>query len=999
MAAQNIDEDLYSRQMYVYGREAMGSMSKANILISGMNGLGAEIAKNVILSGVKSVCMHDTKNVTMNDLSSHFYLDESMIGKNRTTVARDTFAELNAYVSVVTNTEPLTKEFLSKYSVLVTTDVPVSTQVKLNNLCRSLGVKYIHAETRGVFGKVFCDFGEGFVVVDTDGEQPVNVHVATIVYGDDYVDVVCTEPHELSSGMHVKFIEIEGPDVFNSLEHVTIKVIKRDVFRFEYKDVSSLPKFVRGGTVLGVKLPVTYNFKTLETSISEPDFMISDFLNMHRPSVLHSSFSALGNYEETYGRLPVSHHKEHVDAFVNEALKLYGDDFPEEERKTLETFANNARGELVAMNSVIGGIAAQEVLKASSGKFTPIRQFLYLDSMDSLSHEDMPEEDYVTEGNRYDGQVTVFGKTFQQKIQGGKTFIVGSGAIGCELLKNYAMTGLSSGDGCIYVTDMDTIEKSNLNRQFLFRPTDIGKSKSKTAKEAVQKMNSSVNILAHENKVGQETEYIYSEDFFKQLNFVTNALDNVAARKFVDSLCVLYQKPLLESGTLGTKGNTQVIVPFLTESYGSRPDPPERSIPLCTLKNFPSSINHTIQWARDRFEGSFVNSVNNSIRYLKDPKEVSKLPPTEFGQIYDDVMFVLDKWLPKNYGDCLRFARYMFEHEYVNQIKQLLNQFPADHTTGEGAPFWTGTKRCPTVNEFDVDNQDHMEYILSCAKLWADVFNIKTYTTNVKQIEAVLTDMESKLEKFVPDNSTKIHVDDKEEENEQQRQLSVERDPSDLPDPDKFKSLQLTALDFEKDDPTNGHIDFVTIASNLRATNYKIDHADKHKTKGIAGKIIPAIATTTAIVAGLVTLEMYKLLHKHDKLENYRNAFMNLAVPFIAFAEPGITTKFKVGTREFTMWDSLEIKGDCTVKELIKKLTNSLGYDVDMIVYGDKILDSFAHAPNFRAKRQKRLVSDLIKELTGEEIKTKMVKLFVELDFDDEDDGDNMEAPEIKFYF
>src|SRR4051812_37722613 len=106
---------------------------------------------------------------------------------------------------------------------------------------------------------------------------------------------------------------------------------------------------------------------------------------------------------------------------------------------------------------------------------------------------------------------------------------------------------------------------------------------------------------------------------------------------------------MIDSGTLGTKGNTQglvsfhtihalldcplsfppaVVVPFITESYGSSRDPPEErqaatcvpscmrhlirpacvrvcSIPICTLKNFPSKIEHTIQWARDAFEGYF----------------------------------------------------------------------------------------------------------------------------------------------------------------------------------------------------------------------------------------------------------------------------------------------------------------------------------------------------------------------------------------------------------
>lgn len=56
-------------------------------------------------------------------------------------------------------------------------------------------------------------------------------------------------------------------------------------------------------------------------------------------------------------------------------------------------------------------------------------------------------------------------------------FQVGAGAIGCEMLKNWALMGVACGDGgMVYVTDMDIIEKSNLNRQFLFRPWDVSVS-------------------------------------------------------------------------------------------------------------------------------------------------------------------------------------------------------------------------------------------------------------------------------------------------------------------------------------------------------------------------------------------------------------------------------------------------------------------------------------------------------------------------------------------
>ena len=83
------------------------------------------------------------------------------------------------------------------------------------------------------------------------------------------------------------------------------------------------------------------------------------------------------------------------------------------------------------------------------------------------------------------------------------------------------------------------------------------------------------------------------------------------ARLYVDQRCVYYQKSLLESGTLGPKGNVQVVVPRMTESYGSSRDPPEKSIPVCTLKNFPNQIEHTIQWSRDLFEGAFRQASSN----------------------------------------------------------------------------------------------------------------------------------------------------------------------------------------------------------------------------------------------------------------------------------------------------------------------------------------------------------------------------------------------------
>lgn len=118
--------------------------------------------------------------------------------------------------------------------------------------------------------------------------------------------------------------------------------------------------------------------------------------------------------------------------------------------------------------------------------------------------------------------------------------------------------GIGSGKGTIYITDMDIIEKSNLNRQFLFRPNDVQKPKSHTAAAAIKKMNKSINIVAHENRVGTESEKIYDDKFFEALDGVANALDNVEARIYMDRRCIYYRKMLIDAGTLGTMGSTQV---------------------------------------------------------------------------------------------------------------------------------------------------------------------------------------------------------------------------------------------------------------------------------------------------------------------------------------------------------------------------------------------------------------------------------------------------------
>ncbi|TBU20197.1 ubiquitin-activating enzyme, partial [Hamiltosporidium tvaerminnensis] len=111
------------------------------------------------------------------------------------------------------------------------------------------------------------------------------------------------------------------------------------------------------------------------------------------------------------------------------------------------------------------------------------------------------------------------------------------------------------------------------------------------------------NTTPSNNNQGKETESVFSDTFLTNTSLVVNALDNIEARLYADKRCITNKIPLFESGTLGTKGNVQVVIPYKTESYSSSRDPPDKSIPLCTIRNFPHCIEHTI----DNFEEKIIS--------------------------------------------------------------------------------------------------------------------------------------------------------------------------------------------------------------------------------------------------------------------------------------------------------------------------------------------------------------------------------------------------------
>ncbi|KAJ5165924.1 Ubiquitin-activating enzyme [Penicillium capsulatum] len=992
----------------------MKRMGSSNVLIVGLKGLGVEIAsslaKNIALAGVKSLTLYDPAPVAISDLSSQFFLQPSDVGKPRAEVTAPRIAELNSYVPVTIHeggnlVDDL--EQLKRYQAVVLTLTPLKEQLAIADFCHKHGIYVTITDTFGLFGYIFNDFGKNFTVGDPTGEEPVSGIVADISE-EGLVSALDETRHGLEDGDFVTFTEVKGMDALNN--SAPRKVTVKGPYTFTVGDVSGLGSYQGGGLFSQVKMPKFIDFQPLSEQLKKPEFLVSDFAKFDRPQQLHIGIQALHKFAETHdSQLP----RPHKDSDAQEVLKIANELAAAEEEKVeldekvIKELSYQARGDLNPLAAFFGGIAAQEILKAVSGKFNPVQQWMYFDSLESLpSSSSRSEESCKPLGTRYDGQIAVFGKEYQEKLSNVTQFLVGAGAIGCETLKNWAMIGLGTGPkGKIYVTDMDQIEKSNLNRQFLFRSKDVGRLKSECASSAVQAMNPDLNdkIVTLRDRVGADTEHIFNEEFWNQLDGVTNALDNVDARTYVDRRCVFFRKPLLESGTLGTKGNTQVVLPHITESYSSSQDPPEKSFPMCTLKSFPNRIEHTIAWARDLFQTYYVGPPEAVNMYLSQPDYIEKTLKQAGNekQTLEHLRDFLVTEKPLTFDDCIVWARQQFEAQYNNAIQQLLYNFPRDSKTSSGQPFWSGPKRAPTPLKFDSSNPTHIGFVIAGANLHAFNYGIKNPVADKNYYRKVVDDMI--IPEFTPSSSVKIQADDNEPDpNAQPSGVAddnevIQRLVDALPSPKSLAGFRLQPVEFEKDDDTNHHIDFITAASNLRADNYDIPQADRHKTKFIAGKIIPAIATATALVTGLVALELFKVVDGKDDIEQYKNGFINLALPFFGFSEPIGSPKGTYQSKEGEvtidrLWDRFEVD-DIPLHDFLDYFA-SKGLDITMVSSGVSLLYASFYPPSKVKDRLPLPMSKLVEHVSKKPLPEHQKNIIFEVTAEDQTEED-VEVPYV----
>ncbi|CAI9107040.1 OLC1v1006312C2 [Oldenlandia corymbosa var. corymbosa] len=730
-------------------------------------------AKNLILAGVKSVTLHDEGSVELWDLSSNFIFTENDIGKNRALASVQKLQELNNAVLVTALSTKLTIEQLSDFQAVVFTDSNLDDAIAFNDFCHNHQppIAFIKTEVRGLFGNIFCDFGPEFTVLDVDGEEPHTGIIASIS-NDNPALVSCVDDErlEFQDGDLVVFSEVKGMTELNDGKPRKVRNTRPFSFTLE-EDTTNFGMYERGGIVTQVKQPKVLNFKPLREAIKDPgDFLLSDFAKFDRPPLLHLAFLALDKFVAGQGRLPFPGSEEDAQKLISLARDLNetqgAGKLDDINPKLLQHFSFGARAVLNPMAAMFGGIVGQEVVKACSGKFHPLFQFFYFDSVESLPTEPLEPSDFRPLNTRYDAQISVFGAKLQKKLEDAKVFLVGSGALGCEFLKNLALMGVSCGkEGKLTVTDDDVIEKSNLSRQFLFRDWNIGQAKSTVAASAALSINPNLHVEALQNRVGPETENVFDDAFWENLTAVVNALDNVNARLYVDQRCLYYQKPLLESGTLGAKCNTQMVIPHLSENYGASRDPPEKQAPMCTVHSFPHNIDHCLTWARSEFEGLLEKTPAEVNAYLSNPSEyASAMRNAGDAQARDNLERVLECLSEdrcETFQDCIKWARLRFEDYFANRVKQLIYTFPEDAATSNGAPFWSAPKRFPHPLQFSEADPSHLHFIMAGSILRAETFGIPVpdWVQNPKKLAEAVNKVI--VPDFQPKKDAKIVTDEK----------------------------------------------------------------------------------------------------------------------------------------------------------------------------------------------------------------------------------------------
>ena len=240
-----IKNNLYSREIFTYGKESIEKIINLKILIYGLRGLGIEIAKNLILSGPKEISIFDNTICAINDLSSNFYLEEKDINKQRRDEAcLEKLSSLNPFVKVsLCKEQNLSKAVLNYDCIVITEIMKTESLFKLNEICRNNRIGFIYTGNLGLIGFGFIDFGKKHIITNESGDENLFYYIKSIIKKEKTYEIYLDEEDDttfkLVDNDYVKFKEIKGLEEPNNGEPKKIKIMSRYHISIENNNINN----------------------------------------------------------------------------------------------------------------------------------------------------------------------------------------------------------------------------------------------------------------------------------------------------------------------------------------------------------------------------------------------------------------------------------------------------------------------------------------------------------------------------------------------------------------------------------------------------------------------------------------------------------------------------------------------------------------------------------------------------------------------------------------
>jgi molybdopterin/thiamine biosynthesis adenylyltransferase len=899
---------LYSRQIGAVGSNTMNKLLNMKVCLVGAGAVGQETIKCLSLLGIQQLHIYDPTIITKKIKNSIYYCKDQTqpLGKNGQLLS----LELNSNVDAINITKfNLNYLITNQIDCVILTNQLFNGNKKMNILgiedfCCKNKIKFIVGINYELYGYITTNFSN-HTILDIDGEPCESGYIEKFSIENNVISIDIEKIDKNLLSNKVKLVsgsnEIIGTVINSSLTNV----------KLDYSSIIQL--FLENNNnirLVEYKESITGSHRSINQKINEKDYKYIS---------LSTSFSS--NTSDTeYTNFTKYLMNPSLNSIYNEYANL--------------TF--------FVLSSIIAGIISHEVIKIT-GKYTPLDNDIFFD-LSELRGKDKYSSSYSNKN------AMILDKSLIKKIRKQNIFMIGAGALGCEISKNLGMLDFCTGiKSELHITDMDTIELSNLNRQFLFRNDSIGKNKSSEIVHRLSEYTPDMKTRAYIHPVGKDNEKIFNSVFWKNKSILINALDNVEARKYVDSKCVEHKKPLFESGTLGTKCNTQIIIPHKTATYSEVNDLEDKSIPMCTIRSFPNKIEHCIEWGLEIFNNIITQPIQDINKFINNRAEfMAELVNNENSYLVKSRIDILDRYLSlycsKSMDEFIQCAYFLYNKYFTEPIHDILHTFPIDLKDENGNAYWSGKKLKPDIIDYKTGGYQFTKELYNVLhhKFKLESWNDAIYRKIVEN--EVAKEYVCKLLK-IDEIKDEINVEYDIDINNCIQKLFKKTEYNNLLD----KSDNIYNIEYDKDNDIL--LNLMSSISNLRANIYHIDEVSNLDIKLISGRIIPALCTTTTVIAGFVVIEILKYLSDISSSDSNINLGINQFLLFDS-QRPKVTynnmfssiygMKIKTIPYKYDTWSSVNIscsKDSCSnLLEIVDILKDTYKINVNMLTVNNKII-------------------------------------------------------------